>query len=107
MNNRIISVDVLRGITVLMMTVVNNPGSWSYVYPILDHAKWNGCTLADLVFPFFIFILGLAIPLAMPIKKDNSENVLKIITRSLRIFCLGLFLAFFYKIQLLDLPAEL
>lgn len=106
MKDRIISVDVLRGFTVLMMTVVNNPGSWSYVYPILDHAKWNGCTLADLVFPFFIFILGIAIPLAMPVKKDDSETVLKIITRSLRIFCLGLFLSFFYKIQLFNLPSD-
>ncbi|WP_432220864.1 acyltransferase family protein [Flavobacterium sp. TMP13] len=105
MKDRIISVDVLRGFTVLMMTVVNNPGSWSYVYPILDHAKWNGCTLADLVFPFFIFILGIAIPLAMPVKKDDSETVLKIVTRSLRIFCLGLFLSFFYKIQFFDLAS--
>lgn len=106
MKDRIISVDVLRGMTVLLMTLVNNPGSWGYVYPILDHAKWNGCTLADLVFPFFIFILGIAIPLAMPVKKDDTANVVKIITRSLRIFCLGLFLSFFYKIQLFDFPAE-
>jgi predicted acyltransferase len=99
MKDRIISVDVLRGLTVLLMTLVNNPGSWSYIYPILEHAKWNGCTLADLVFPFFIFIVGIAVPLAMPIKKDDSENLLKIITRSLRIFCLGLFLSYFYSIH--------
>ncbi|PBJ05010.1 acyltransferase family protein [Flavobacterium sp. ACN6] len=103
MKDRIISVDVLRGLTVLLMTLVNNPGSWSYVYPILDHAKWNGCTLADLVFPFFIFIVGIAVPLAMPIKKDNAENVTKIITRSLRIFCLGLFLSYFYSIHFMGL----
>jgi predicted acyltransferase len=103
MKDRIISVDVLRGLTVLLMTLVNNPGSWSYVYPILDHAKWNGCTLADLVFPFFIFIVGIAVPLAMPIKKDNTENVTKIITRSLRIFCLGLFLSYFYSIHFMGL----
>jgi predicted acyltransferase len=103
MKDRIISVDVLRGLTVLLMTVVNNPGSWNYVYPILDHAKWNGCTLADLVFPFFIFVLGIAVPLAMPIKKDKPENVLKIITRSLRIICLGFFLFFFNNIYFLGL----
>lgn len=103
MKDRIISVDVLRGLTVLLMTLVNNPGSWSYVYPILDHAKWNGCTLADLVFPFFIFIVGIAVPLAMPVKKDNAENITKVITRSLRIFCLGLFLSYFYSIHFMGL----
>lgn len=103
MKDRIISVDVLRGITILLMTVVNNPGSWDYVYPLLDHAKWNGCTLADLVFPFFILIVGIAIPLAMPVKKDNTENILKIITRSLRIICLGFFLYFFNSIYFLGL----
>ncbi|WP_316633035.1 DUF5009 domain-containing protein [uncultured Flavobacterium sp.] len=103
MKDRIISVDVLRGLTVLLMTVVNNPGSWDYVYPILDHAKWNGCTLADLVFPFFIFVVGIAIPLAMPIKQDKPENILKIITRSLRIICLGFFLYFFNSIYFLGL----
>lgn len=103
MKDRIISVDVLRGITILLMTLVNNPGSWDYVYPLLDHAKWNGCTLADLVFPFFILIVGIAIPLAMPIKKDNKENIIKIITRSLRIICLGFFLYFFNSIYFLGL----
>lgn len=103
MKDRIISVDVLRGITILLMTVVNNPGSWDYVYPLLDHAKWNGCTLADLVFPFFILIVGIAIPLAMPVKKDNTENIVKIITRSLRIICLGFFLYFFNSIYFLGL----
>ncbi|WP_337968929.1 DUF5009 domain-containing protein [uncultured Flavobacterium sp.] len=103
MKDRIISVDVLRGLTVLLMTVVNNPGSWDYVYPILDHAKWNGCTLADLVFPFFIFVVGIAVPLAMPIKQHKPENILKIITRSLRIICLGFFLYFFNSIYFLGL----
>lgn len=103
MKDRIISVDVLRGLTVLLMTVVNNPGSWDYVYPILDHAKWNGCTLADLVFPFFIFVVGIAVPLAMPVKQDKPENILKIITRSLRIICLGFFLYFFNSIYFLGL----
>lgn len=103
MKDRIISVDVLRGLTVLLMTVVNNPGSWDYVYPILDHAKWNGCTLADLVFPFFILVVGIAVPLAMPIKQDKPENILKIITRSLRIICLGFFLYFFNSIYFLGL----
>jgi predicted acyltransferase len=49
----LISLDIFRGLTVLMMTIVNNPGNWSGIYPPLEHADWNGCTPTDLVFPFF------------------------------------------------------
>ena len=101
MKERIISIDVLRGLTVIMMTIVNNPGSWSHVFPPLLHAEWNGCTPTDLVFPFFVFIMGAAIPLAIPYKEFNNEVLLKIFTRSLRIICLGLFLNFFSKIEIL------
>ncbi len=100
---RLISLDVFRGFTIMLMTLVNNPGSWANVYPSLLHAEWHGCTFADLVFPFFIFILGVAIPFAMPIKKFDSATFSKILTRSLRIFCLGWFLAFFNKIELFGL----
>ncbi|MWB95469.1 DUF5009 domain-containing protein [Flavobacterium sp. GA093] len=100
MKERIISIDVLRGLTVIMMTIVNNPGSWSHVFPPLLHAEWNGCTPTDLVFPFFVFIMGTAIPLAIPYKEFNNEVLLKIFTRSLRIICLGLFLNFFSKIEI-------
>jgi predicted acyltransferase len=100
---RLLSLDVFRGFTIILMTLVNNPGSWATVYPQLLHAEWHGCTFADLVFPFFIFILGVAIPFAMPIKKFDSATFSKILTRSLRIFCLGWFLAFFNKIELFGL----
>jgi predicted acyltransferase len=100
---RLLSLDVFRGFTILLMTVVNNPGSWASVYPPLLHADWHGCTPTDLVFPFFIFILGVAIPFAMPDRIFNTSTLLKITTRSLRIFCLGFFLFFFKKIELFGL----
>jgi predicted acyltransferase len=86
-----------------MMVIVNNPGSWSAVYSPLLHAEWNGCTPTDLVFPFFIFIVGIAIPLAIPNQVFNTKNLIKIIIRSLRIICLGIFLNFFSKIYFLEL----
>lgn len=103
MKDRIISIDILRGLTVLMMTIVNNPGSWSFVFPPLLHAQWNGCTPTDLVFPFFVFLMGAAIPLAIPYKKFDSEILEKIFTRSLRIICLGMFLNFFSNIEFFNL----
>ena len=78
MKERIISLDVLRGITIMMMILVNNPGSWGNIFAPLEHAEWNGCTPTDLVFPFFIFILGAAIPLAMVTKVLNQQTFLKI-----------------------------
>ena len=51
---RLLSLDVFRGITVAMMTLVNNPGSWAHIYTPLEHSEWNGCTPTDLVFPFFL-----------------------------------------------------
>ena len=57
---RLLSLDVLRGITIAGMLLVNNPGSWSYVYAPLRHAAWDGLTPTDLVFPFFIFIMGVS-----------------------------------------------
>lgn len=100
---RLLSLDVFRGFTILLMTIVNNPGDWGNVYAPLLHAEWHGCTLTDLVFPFFIFILGVAIPFAMPNKTFDANTLLKIATRSLRIFCLGFFLFFFKKIEFFGL----
>lgn len=100
---RLISLDVFRGFTILLMTIVNNPGSWAHIYPPLEHAEWHGCTPTDLVFPFFIFIMGTAIPFAMPSKNFDFAIFNKILVRSLRIFCLGLFLNFFSRIQVFSL----
>ena len=101
--NRLISLDVFRGLTILLMTIVNNPGSWATVYPPLLHSEWHGCTPTDLVFPFFIFIMGVAISFAIPTKSYDSTTFNKIFTRSLRMICLGLFFNFFGKIQLFGL----
>jgi predicted acyltransferase len=97
---RLTSLDVFRGFTILLMTIVNNPGSWSSIYPPLEHAEWHGCTPTDLVFPFFVFIMGTAIPFAMPVKHFDGAVFNKILVRSLRIFCLGLFLSVFSRIHL-------
>lgn len=101
--DRLISLDVFRGFTILLMTIVNNPGSWGSIYPPFKHSEWHGCTPTDLVFPFFIFIMGSAIPFAMPNKQFDFAAFNKILVRSLRIFCLGLFLNFFSKIELFGL----
>jgi predicted acyltransferase len=101
--DRLISLDVFRGLTILLMTIVNNPGSWATVYPPLLHSEWHGCTPTDLVFPFFIFIMGVAISFAMPSKTYDSTTFNKILTRSLRMICLGIFFNFFGKIELFGL----
>ena len=62
---RLLSLDVFRGITIAAMVIVNNPGSWSNVYPPLLHAEWHGLTPTDLVFPFFVFIVGVCVPLSL------------------------------------------
>jgi len=99
MKPRLISLDVLRGLTIILMTIVNNPGDWGHVYSPLLHAEWHGCTPTDLVFPTFLFIVGVSVVLATPNKNLNAVSLQKIITRTLRIFCLGMFLYFFSKIQ--------
>jgi predicted acyltransferase len=96
--NRLISLDVFRGITVAAMILVNNPGSWNSVYPPLLHASWNGCTPTDLIFPFFLFIVGVSIHFAYQRSTSNGLDkkiFLKILKRSLIIFGLGIFLAWF------------
>jgi Uncharacterized conserved protein len=62
--SRLTSLDVFRGATVAGMILVNNPGNWATVFEPLTHAKWDGVTFADLVFPSFVFILGAAMPFA-------------------------------------------
>lgn len=103
MKERLVSVDVFRGITIMLMTIVNNPGDWGNVFPPLLHAKWHGSTPTDMVFPFFLFIVGVSIVLATKEKGLSQDQFLKILVRTLRIFALGLFLNFFSKIQVFGL----
>ncbi|MDQ2747648.1 MAG: DUF5009 domain-containing protein, partial [Acidobacteriota bacterium] len=94
-SNRLISLDVFRGITIAGMVLVNNPGNWTAVYAPLEHAAWNGWTPTDLIFPFFLFIVGISISLALGRRIEEnavSKDVyLKIFRRAAIIFALGLF----------------
>ena len=103
MKQRLTSLDVFRGMTIMLMTIVNNPGDWGNIYPPLEHAEWHGCTPTDLVFPFFLFIVGISSVLSMPIKRFDASTFERIVTRTLRIFLLGLFLNFYSKIHIGEL----
>ncbi|PLK46200.1 acyltransferase family protein [Emticicia sp. TH156] len=103
MKQRLTSLDVFRGMTIMLMTIVNNPGDWGHIYPPLEHAEWHGCTPTDLVFPFFLFIVGVSTVLSMPVKRFDGVVFGRIITRTLRIFLLGLFLNFYSKIHIGEL----
>jgi len=73
LKQRFYSLDVFRGATVALMILVNNPGSWSYIYAPLEHAPWHGCTPTDLVFPFFLFAVGNALAFVMP-RMEQAGN---------------------------------
>lgn len=93
MTKRYESLDILRGLTVTFMCMVNNPGSWGNIYPPLRHASWNGCTPTDLVYPFFIFCAGCA--MAFSYSKFDSFSgraFVKLLKRSVGIFLVGLLL---------------
>ncbi len=95
---RLVSLDVFRGMTIAGMVLVNNPGTWSAIYAPLKHAEWHGITPTDYIFPFFLFIVGIAIPIALGRRLENgitSDVYRKIFTRALLIFGLGLFLTAF------------
>jgi len=97
---RIVSLDVFRGLTMILMILVNNPGDWGNVYPPLLHAEWHGWTPTDLVFPFFVFAMGMALPFSSTAGSGiTREQFLKILARSLRLVALGLFLNFFSRIE--------
>lgn len=96
---RLLSLDVFRGLTVAGMVLVNNPGTWGAIYDPLKHAEWNGATPTDYIFPFFLFIVGVSITLALGRRVETggigSEVYLKIFKRAAIIFALGILLAWF------------
>ncbi len=96
---RLIALDVLRGLTIALMIMVNTPGSWAYVYAPLRHAKWHGCTPTDLVFPFFLFIVGVSMWFSFKKYGEGftKQGFVKIVKRFSIIFLLGLFLNAFPK----------
>ncbi len=101
---RLLSLDAFRGMTIAGMILVNNPGSWSHVYPPLLHAEWNGWTPTDLIFPFFLFIVGVAIPFSFGNRLARGDSrrdlFLHVVRRSLILFALGLFLSGFPRYDL-------
>ena len=95
MKERILSVDIFRGMTIVLMILVNNPGTWSSIYPPFMHAEWHGYTPTDLVFPFFLFIVGTSIVFSYKNKTADASTYKKISIRSLKLIGLGLFLGAF------------
>jgi predicted acyltransferase len=110
---RLISLDVFRGVTIAGMILVNNPGTWSAIHSPLAHAEWHGLTPTDLVFPFFLFIVGVSITLALGRRAESTGSkrdlYIKIVRRTLIIFVLGLVLAGFprYELPTIRIPGVL
>jgi predicted acyltransferase len=96
---RLLSLDVFRGITIAGMLLVNNPGTWSAIFPPLEHAEWNGWTPTDLIFPFFLFIVGITTHLSLSARRargdDDSAVVKQILRRGIIIYLLGFAMAMF------------
>jgi predicted acyltransferase len=92
------SLDVFRGMTIAAMTLVNNPGTWSAIYPPLAHAEWHGWTHTDLVFPFFLFIAGVSMTFSFATRKAGGANQSELLRHTVRragvIFLIGFLLAF-------------
>ncbi|WP_022822694.1 acyltransferase family protein [Hymenobacter norwichensis] len=100
---RLISLDVFRGVTVAAMILVNNPGDWGHIYAPLEHAAWHGCTPTDLIFPFFLFIVGVSIVYALDGARRQPEahgrTMVRILKRSAILFGLGLLSALYPKFE--------
>src|SRR3954467_8040434 len=84
MKQRLLSLDFFRGLTVDGLILVNNPGDWGHIYAPLEHSVWNGCTPTDLIFPFFLFIVGLSIVYAMQSRAAVEANHSKLLWAALR-----------------------
>lgn len=101
---RYLSLDVLRGLTIALMIVVNTPGSWNYIYSPLRHAEWHGFTPTDLVFPTFLFVVGNALSFSMKRIESIpfSRFIKKVAKRGLIIFVIGVLLNLFPFFQIVD-----
>ena len=96
---RLLSLDVFRGMTIAAMLLVNNPGSWAAIYPPLEHAPWHGWTPTDLIFPFFLFIVGVTTHLSISARRERGVTddviVRQVLTRAALIFLLGFLMSLF------------
>ncbi len=110
---RLVSLDAFRGATIAAMLLVNNPGSWAHVYAPLRHAEWHGWTPTDLIFPFFLFIVGVAMTYSFAKRRRRGQDDValleKIVKRSLVLIALGLVLHGFprYDIGAMRVPGVL
>jgi predicted acyltransferase len=110
---RLMSLDVFRGATMASMLLVNNPGDWNNLYAPLDHAEWNGWTFTDLIFPFFLWIVGVAIPFSLGRKIEAGEEpgklFFKVLRRSLILVAVGIALNGFpfYDFSTIRIPGVL
>ena len=113
-SQRVLSVDVLRGLTIALMILVNDPGDWGHVYAQLDHAEWNGFTLTDFVFPNFLFLVGVSIILSIESRIARSASgildkasrrtlALHMVRRAATIFAIKMFLSAFPHFHLTHL----
>jgi predicted acyltransferase len=106
-SNRVLSVDVLRGLTIALMILVNDPGDWSHTYSQLDHAPWNGFTLTDFVFPNFLFLVGASIVFSLQSRIARGESkrtlALHMFRRALTLFAIKMFLSAFPHFHLTHL----
>lgn len=110
---RFASLDLFRGATMASMILVNNAGSWQHVYPQLLHKEWDGWTFTDTVFPFFLWIVGVAVTLATARRLEKGQPRRELLAHTLRraviLFCLGLFLTLFpnFNFEGLRIPGVL
>lgn len=102
---RLRSLDVFRGLTMAGMVVVNNPGDWGHVCAPLLHAAWHGCTPTDLIFPFFLFIVGVS----MTMSRSTMGDPWTIVRRAVVIFGLGMILALYprWDVSVVRIPGVL
>jgi predicted acyltransferase len=102
---RLVSLDVFRGITIAAMILVNNPGEWGAMYSPLGHAKWHGWTPTDLIFPFFLFIVGVAMTFSFDKRLARGDNRVRlmegVLRRTIILFCLGLIMYGFPNFRLI------
>ena len=105
-SKRLLSLDIFRGVSVIAMILVDYPGTWSHRYPIFSHATWNGFTLPDFIFPFFLFIMGVAIPYSLGKKKEQgiqtNQLLKRIIRRCFTLFVLGYVINMLYHSNIFD-----
>ena len=106
LSGRLVSLDAFRGLTIATMLLVNNPGTWAHVYTPLDHAEWHGWTPTDLIFPFFLFIVGVSMTFSFGkrmARESKRELLLDTLRRSTIIFALGILLSLFPRFDFANL----